>query len=124
MKTKEEIAWEFEKGAKIIKAALEMAMRRLDSTKDEEKEEETVTLRIEPEREKVITIPQDDLCHLRAGTIYMDEPDGRWAISTRQHSLLADKAFALNSKFNWQLGKDEFGVPCLVPLKKEKNGKT
>jgi hypothetical protein len=122
MKTKEEIMGEFVNEVNKISAAIEMALRRLDSS--EKKEKQSVTLRVayEAEREDTITISRDALCVPQGGTLYMDL-DREWAISTRRGGPLAGNAFALNRRYTWILGKDEQDVLCLVPHKKgQSNG--
>ena len=121
MKSKEEIAWEFERGAKIIKAALEMAMRRLDSMKEEEKEEGTVMLKLAYFSR---TIQQAELYNVGGGTLYIREKMNReevcGAISTITAGPLAGKAFVLNTNYDWELGRDTESLLCLVPIKKQK----
>lgn len=112
---------EVRKALLVTKEVIEDNLKRL-----EEKEEETVTLRVQYEAERVdrydiITIPPSSLCDLKDGYLYIQDEliAVRWGIAMRTTGPLAEKAFLLNEEYDWELGRDKELRLCLVPLKKE-----
>jgi hypothetical protein len=120
MKTIEELR----KALLVAKKSIEENLEELNRL---EKEEEPVTLRIqygETKWEEEITIPQSKLCDMKGEYIYIknwdDITEPIWTVTTKRVGPLAGKAFVLNDNFDWELGADEEGALCLVPLKKDK----
>ena len=105
---------EVRKALLVAKESLEENLEELDRL---EKEEETITLRIKPERERAIAIPQAELCPIDEGAIRIKE---RIVIDRRCSGPLVGKAFYLNDAYDWQVGRDDVGILCLVPIKKWK----
>ena len=110
MKTKS-----FEEVRKALLVAKESIEKNIEDLNRLEKEEEPATLRIESKRERVIAIPQAELGTIKGGIMYIED---HIAMNRRSWGPLAGKAFYLNDCFDWQIGKDEEGLLCLVPLKK------
>ena len=116
MKTIEEVRKEL----LICKEILE---QNLESLNRLEVEEQTVTLRIGygTEREEEITIPQSKLCTLDNGALHIIERTHKdhIAATRRKWGPLAAKALYLNDSYDWELGRDDEGALCLVPIKRE-----
>jgi len=110
MKTKS-----FEEVRKALLVAKESIEKNIEDLDRLEEEEEPATLQIEPERERVIAIPQAELCHVDEGTMYIEECI---AIARRKWGPLAGKALYLSDNYVWQLGRDRECSLCLVPIKK------
>jgi hypothetical protein len=116
MKTIEEIRKEL----LVAKENIEEKLEILNRLEDEE-EEGTVTLRIqyETEREETITIPQSKLCTIDKVALHIIGTTYNISITRRKFGPLAGKALYLNDSYHWELGADDEGVLCLVPIKKE-----
>lgn len=99
---------EVRKALLVAKESIEKNIEELNRL--DEEEEEPVTLRVayETERDDIITIPQTSLYSVK-----------KWKVTPRGEGLLAGKAFRLNDEFDWEIGKDEKNVLCLVPIKKD-----